>query len=309
MSTATHEEPRGGGQRALARQPLPFKHIACCIDESEASAWALEEARRLHALGSGRLSVVHVAAEPLLYDAPMLVNIDDIRSRAAAWHAERVASAPGAQGVFLTGNPASAVCAWAEDARPDLLVVAPRHGLRERVILGSFSNYLMRHAAAPVLLARPSETGDAPPKDAPYRHIVCCVDPSEASRAALRLARRVRAAGPGALTALTAAYLPPPTDLELSAVGYPTGEELAAVAASWLRKTTRRMPEVETAVVNGYPSVVCESWVREHGADLVVVAAHRGRVARIVLGSFTSHMAHHAPCSVLVTRPAREEAE
>ena len=50
-----------GGARVMAS---PYPHIACCIDQSEASGRALAEARRLRAFGAGRLSLVHVLEAP-----------------------------------------------------------------------------------------------------------------------------------------------------------------------------------------------------------------------------------------------------
>jgi nucleotide-binding universal stress UspA family protein len=46
-------------------------------------------------------------------------------------------------------------------------------------------------------------------------------------------------------------------------------------------------------------------WVAEHiGADVIVVGSHghRGRLKRMVLGSVSEHVMHHAPCAVLVVR-------
>ena len=43
----------------------PYPHIACCLDQSEASGRALAEARRLRAFGAGRLSLVHVLESPI----------------------------------------------------------------------------------------------------------------------------------------------------------------------------------------------------------------------------------------------------
>ena len=54
-------EPDGGG--------APYAHVACCIDDSPASMRALAEARRLRALGPGRLSLVHVSPRALI-EAP-----------------------------------------------------------------------------------------------------------------------------------------------------------------------------------------------------------------------------------------------
>jgi nucleotide-binding universal stress UspA family protein len=281
------------------RGRLPFEHIACCIDDSEASAGALAEAERLRALSPGKLTVIHVAPKPLLFDSAGVVSPKDTWSRAHDWHAARVASVPGALGELLVGDPPSMVCEWVRTADVDLVVAAPHHERRERWVLGSFSSYLVRHAPTSVLLVR--GVGDAP-ASTPYRHIACCVDRSDASMEALQLARLLRSSGPGRLTALTAAYLPPPSDLELASVVDPT--VIAAASAAWLRRETSEMPDVEPEVVTGYPPAArCEEWASENMCDLLVAAAHRGLVDRVLLGSFADHLAHHAPCSVLLKRP------
>ena len=45
-------------------------------------------------------------------------------------------------------------------------------------------------------------------------------------------------------------------------------------------------------------------WVAEQvGVDAIVVGSHgKGRLKRLVLGSVSEHVVHHAPCPVLVVR-------
>lgn len=42
--------------------------------------------------------------------------------------------------------------------------------------------------------------------------------------------------------------------------------------------------------------------IREHGHDLVVMASHNPAMTDYLIGSTASHVALHAPCSVLVVR-------
>ncbi len=123
-----------------------WAHIACCVDESEASAAALREARRLRDQGPGRLTLVHVAFGP-----PR-----DATRPCPDW-LEAAASAGAGDPVVLVnlGVPAAAVCEWAAGARTDLIVASARRGIRERILLGSFAGHLARHAPCPVLLVRP----------------------------------------------------------------------------------------------------------------------------------------------------------
>jgi nucleotide-binding universal stress UspA family protein len=60
----------------------------------------------------------------------------------------------------------------------------------------------------------------------------------------------------------------------------------------------------EHLVETGEPGpVICEVAERV-GADVVVVGSHgHGWLQRVVLGSVSTHVSHHAPCPVLVVRP------
>ena len=138
----------------------PYAHIACCIEDSDASRLALAEARRLRALGPGRLSLVHVAPIPLVY-APGAPGVwvphhDDIAEAERIWLEGVVAETSGAEGVLLNGYPPAAACEWTREAGADLLVAAAHRGRVERMLLGSFAAYLAYHAPCTVLLLRPA---------------------------------------------------------------------------------------------------------------------------------------------------------
>jgi nucleotide-binding universal stress UspA family protein len=139
----------------------PYPHIAVCVDRSDAARGALEEARRLRAAaGPGKLSLVHVAPWPLLYTGEAgawAPDPEDIESAARSWLDELAASVPEGEAVLLDGYPPAAVCTWAADVGVDLLVAASHRGLVERVLLGSFAAYLVRHSPCSVLLTRPAE--------------------------------------------------------------------------------------------------------------------------------------------------------
>lgn len=300
MANTAHRLVKPIGVDGTAELPqLPFEHIACFVDDSDTATHVLAEAQRLRSLSRGSLTIVHIALAPLLFDAHGQVSPMDIWSEARDRHAERVAAVPGAAGALLAGHPPSVACQWARTAHVDLMVAAPHHTPRERRVFGSFTSYLTRHAPTSVLLVRGLDEG---PLSTPYRHIACCVDRSDASLQALDLARRLRAAGPGTLTVLTAAFVPPRPDTNYKDVA--DVEVVAEGAASWLRRETSSMPDVDVAVATGYPPpAACEEWAVNNGCDLMVASAHRGFIDRIVLGSFADHLAHHAPCSVLLRRP------
>lgn len=136
-----------------------YPHIAVCVDRSDPAAHALKHARQLFESVDGeRLSVVHVAPWPLMYAgeaAGWAPPQEDMEASAGAWLDETIAGIPGATGVLLDGYPPVAVCDWAADNDVSILIAASHRGLVERVLLGSFAGYLVRHAPCPVLLTRP----------------------------------------------------------------------------------------------------------------------------------------------------------
>ena len=64
--------------------------------------------------------------------------------------------------------------------------------------------------------------------------------------------------------------------------------------------------DLTTQVSTGAPEQILVETAKEWNADLIVVGSHgRGFWERMLLGSTTDALVHHAPCSVLVVRQAR----
>ena len=136
-----------------------FTHIAVCLDNSEASSAALDEAWRLtRSVGPVRFSLVHVIPSPSViagHGAMWVQDPSEIAAGAKEWLDAAVAAHPGAKVVLLGGYPQAEVCDWARDENVDLLVASSSRGMFDRVLLGSFAGYLARHAPCSVLLTRP----------------------------------------------------------------------------------------------------------------------------------------------------------
>jgi nucleotide-binding universal stress UspA family protein len=132
-----------------------YEHIACCLDGSPAGDAALAGAMRLHKLGGGRLTIVHVMEPGMAYAAFStdvgVQDADDSRG----WLQSVMALAPGCDGVLLEGNPPNAVCDWASANGVDLIVGVRHHGRAERILLGSFASHVAYNAPCAVLLVHP----------------------------------------------------------------------------------------------------------------------------------------------------------
>ena len=134
-----------------------YRHIACCIDESPAAEVALAHARGLWSPGQSRLSLVHVAPRPLIFesvDGADVPSPQDISSIQRAWLDARARAIRGALPVVLEGLPGPEICRWAMASDVDLLVAGARGAGWTAALLGSVTRYLVDHAPCPVLVVR-----------------------------------------------------------------------------------------------------------------------------------------------------------
>ena len=65
----------------------------------------------------------------------------------------------------------------------------------------------------------------------------------------------------------------------------------------------RKPSAVHCSVGEGSPRKLIIRYVEEHGIDLVVIPARKTNLSKVFLGSNSSYVVDHAPCSVLVVRP------
>ena len=137
--------------------------------------------------------------------------------------------------------------------------------------------------------------------------IVVGTDGSPSAEVAVRRAIEV-AKGSGATVHLVTAYPDIPAygeRLGTSAKRDPIN--LREVAENLVARTSGEFAsqgvEVETHAREGDPAHVIIEVAREEDADLIVVGA-RGLTGlqRFLLGSVSSKLSHHAPCSVMIVR-------
>ncbi len=99
-----------------------------------------------------------------------------------------------------------------------------------------------------------------------------------------------------------AGYLPSSTDIE-AAVKENTEKVLNVTKEQIAGFFSGIRISVTTEVLHGSPESRIVETAEEMGADLIVVGSHGyNRWERLLLGSVSDSVVHHAPCSVLVVR-------
>jgi nucleotide-binding universal stress UspA family protein len=149
-----------------------------------------------------------------------------------------------------------------------------------------------------------------------WRKILCPVDFTEPSHAAMTEALMIAAKAEGLVHLLHVIELQPGTHRGegMSAAG--SQQALAGQArialAEWRREAEALLPGGVTDEVapggGGAPADQVTRVAREAGFDLVVMGTHGRRgFRRLVLGSVAEAVVRGAPCSVLVVRPRGHE--
>ncbi len=288
---------------------MPFRKILCPVDFSAGSQHAMHVAARLATRTEAELVLAYVwylpplmfASEyPFPYETIQLMVQDNERELAEL---AREATNRGATRVTtrsLTGVPWQQIVETLEaDPTFDLAVLGShgRTGL-ERILLGSVTERVVRHAPCAVLATRG--------RDETLGHVLCPIDFSDHARRAVALAAEL--AGPGGITLLHVLELPVAYAGDPGIPGFLEGldrrsAELLDQWAAELRATVA-VP-VTTRLIIGSPGAQTLTVLdRDPTINLVVMGSHgRTGIRRVLLGSVAEKVVRHARCSVLVTHP------
>jgi len=288
---------------------LPKGAVLVATDLGEDGAVALAAgdawASRLHvpliaAHAVPRLSRI-LPMQPHLWDP---VPPNRLRERAAAAVEAQVASTTKrAENDYLValaeGSPASVVVDLAEESMPALLVVGTRDkGAVQRLLLGSTSEQIVRHAPCPVLVAR-EHSGKGP--------IIAATDLSDLAVPAIRAAAAEAKRRGRDLVVVHSVELAPPVLAALEptfAVDEETAKAVRSAAEQAVQAAMERLGEKgANQVLLGEPiDAICRA-AEELDCPLVVVSSH-GHTDRFAIGSVAEGIVRSAGCSVLVTRRA-----
>jgi nucleotide-binding universal stress UspA family protein len=241
--------------------------------------------------------------------SPTLPGAADEEERAARDTAERAADWLRERGISAAvrlrrGNAARALLDQAREDGAELVVVGA-HGMSalERLLIGSVSERVARHAHCSVLVARSDV----------LRHAILAVDGSESADHAIQAFIRLPLPAGLEVTVMTVVspipMLPPPTaaGLDWEAVLETTERERRAEAQRLVDTARERLKvagrESRVEIRSGTAAEELVAAARETGADLIAVGAeNRSALGRLFLGSVSGRVLSHAPCSVLVAR-------
>jgi nucleotide-binding universal stress UspA family protein len=145
----------------------PIRTILLATDLTAASREATDRAIDLAGRLEARLLIVNVVEKRRLSGGGSHERVDQARTERETLLVKAVRSArdAGVTAEFLLweGDPGDSIAAAAEAEHADLVVVGTRgRSGAERMLLGSVSDHVVRHAECPVLVVRPSKRrGDA----------------------------------------------------------------------------------------------------------------------------------------------------
>ena len=156
--------PQAVSAEAGANVP-PIRTILLATDLTAASREATERAVELASRLEARLLIVNVLEKRRLSGGGSHERVDQARSERESMLVAVVRSAreAGATAEFLVweGDPGDSIAAAAEAEHADIVVVGTRgRSGAERMLLGSVSDHVVRHADCPVLVVRPSKRHD-----------------------------------------------------------------------------------------------------------------------------------------------------
>lgn len=187
-----------------ARPDIRIERILCPVDPSDVSAMAYRYAQSIAAHYHASLIVQKVIEYSQYVSAsytpsmPAFVEFSEslVADGLAALHRFVDGSGGTIQPECIVQanlSAADAILSLAE-TRAISLIVMGTHGRRgfDRLMMGSVTERVLRHASCPVLAVRPAAPGSnypgAPDEPVPIRRILCCVDFSAHSRRALEYA-------------------------------------------------------------------------------------------------------------------------
>jgi len=211
---------------------------------------------------------------------------------------------------FEVGSPVEKILEVAREIDADLIVLGNRgRGGWKRLLLGSVSDGVLRHAHCSVLIARGKNT---PQEKIGFEHILLASDGSENAAVAAEVAVELAQKFATSLRVLNVVEphtaLPVRSDDDYVLVTHAGPEVVAGRIREKIRCSlvdAQRKAGVYYTLHQepGLAEETILQFAEKHGSDLIVMGS-RGLsdLERILVGSVSNYVVHEAPCPVLIVR-------
>jgi nucleotide-binding universal stress UspA family protein len=288
-----------------------INRILCPVDLSDVSRHAIDHAVLLARWYKARITALHVC-NPLVIPMadftvvgtvpPPLLTEDEVKEVHARVLACFAAAPPIDVDVFVEdGHPAKQILARARTLAANLIVIGT-HGTGgfQHLVLGSVTERVLRQARCPVLTVPPHARTTS---KLPFKRILCPVDFSDSSLAALDFAFSIAQEGDAEVTIMHACEWPdadePPThEFRLEREG-----DVAAKLRALVPDSIREWCYPRTRLVHGKAYREILRVATEDSSDLIVMGVHgRNALDLMLFGSTTNQVVRRATCPVLTLR-------
>jgi len=295
-----------------------IKRILCPVDFSEFSRHAFDHAVAVARSHKAEITLLHVSpiAVPADQFAYAPVTLPEAERNRMLRCLATLAESEGSRDVPVhcavrEGIDIHDEVLQAADAVDADLIVLGTHGRSgfQHLVLGSVTEKILRKARCPVLTV-PRRAPDAVPAGAAlYRRIMCGVDFSDCSLAALDFVWSLASRTEAHIDAVSVLQLVPMIEQSSAVTLYYPGltDELRADVGTRLESLVLEARvrgydvDAVTAVGSPYEELLRLAKVRR--ADLIVMGVHgRGPLDRLFFGSTTNHVVRQAECPVLTVR-------
>jgi nucleotide-binding universal stress UspA family protein len=288
-----------------------INRILCPVDLSDVSRNAIDHAVLLARWYKAGITALHVCNPMVIPMADFTVvgtvpppvltedEINELRARVRACF-----EAPGPIDVDVLvedGHPANQILARAKALPADLIVIGT-HGAGgfQHLVLGSVTEKVLRQATCPVLTVPPHARTTS---KLPFKRVLCPVDFSDSSLAALEFAFSIAQEGDAEVTIMNVCEWPdadePPThEFRLEREG-----AVAAKLHALVPDSIRNWCHPNTRLAHGKAYREILGAATEDSSDLIVMGVHgRNALDVMLFGSTTNQVVRRATCPVLTLR-------
>ncbi len=293
--------------------------ILCPIDFSDASLHAIDHAVVLARWYGASITALHVS-NPIFLPVPGLTmagyqdepvpgeaDIGRLKAETVACFESAARAGIAVDVLIETGPPDVRIVDCAASSGADLIVIGTHgHGGFEHLVLGSVTEKVLRKARCGVLTVPPRARATSA---LPFKRLLCPVDFSDSSLAALQLAFSLAQEGDAELTILHVLEWPVEDEpLTMRAFSVPEyqiyrEEQATAQLGRLVPGGARDWCKPATRLAHGKPYREILGTATEDRADLIVMGVHgRNALDLMLFGSTTNHVVRRATCPVLTLR-------